>query len=258
MVSSAATFAILICTYDGAEDLWQPLATTYQRYWADCPAPVYLSSNHKKPDLQPFIPLAIGEEISWSDNILKCLKKIPEPYVMLSFDDLFLKQSIDTQTILPLVKRAIANDWHYLRFHPSPKGDESVDKQLSKIAKNRLYRCSTVWALFNKTTLQTLLDETESAWQFENYASRRSNQFEHFYVAKQTLIPYINGVVKGKWVPDKLAELQQLGIDIDTQARQVMSASEARKERWRKRRMQLILTLIPANLRVWLKRIFRS
>ena len=29
--------AILICSYDGAEDLWLPLSETYERYWPDCP-----------------------------------------------------------------------------------------------------------------------------------------------------------------------------------------------------------------------------
>ena len=45
-------------------------------FWNDIDFPIYLSTNHKKIDSQIFNSLVIGDELSWSDNLIKSLKKL--------------------------------------------------------------------------------------------------------------------------------------------------------------------------------------
>ena len=72
--------ALLISTYDNSEDLWIPLEQTYLQYWKDIDFPIYLSTNHKVFNSQLFTSLTIGNELSWSDNLIKSLNKINQEY----------------------------------------------------------------------------------------------------------------------------------------------------------------------------------
>ena len=82
--------ALIISTYDDSEDLWKPLEQTYLKYWNDIDFPIYLSTNNKVFDSTLFHSLKIGNELSWSDNLIKSLHSINQDYVLLTFDDLFL------------------------------------------------------------------------------------------------------------------------------------------------------------------------
>jgi hypothetical protein len=106
--------AILISTYDGAADLWQPLEESYKRYWHDCNYPIFLTSNHKDFESDLFIPLQIGQEKSWSDNILKSLDKMKTKYALITFDDLFLNKKVDNDYILRQCQWALDNNVNYL------------------------------------------------------------------------------------------------------------------------------------------------
>ena len=96
--------ALIISTYDDAEDLWYPLEQTFQRNWKDIEFPIYLCTNHKQFKSDLFHSLQIGTEISWSDNLQKSLKKIKQDYVLLTFDDLFLRETVDNSEIKKLMK----------------------------------------------------------------------------------------------------------------------------------------------------------
>lgn len=87
MVDESGNLAILISSYDGSEDLWRPLSNSFKKYWPDCPYKIFIGTNNKKPDSDIFFHLPIGEEKSWSDNIIKCLECISENNILLTFDN---------------------------------------------------------------------------------------------------------------------------------------------------------------------------
>ena len=91
--------ALIISTYDDSEDLWMPLEQTYLEYWKDIRFPIFLTTNQKVFNSQLFNSLTIGNELSWSDNLIKSLDKIKQEYVLLTFDDLFLTAKVDNQFI---------------------------------------------------------------------------------------------------------------------------------------------------------------
>jgi hypothetical protein len=199
--------AIVIASYDGAEDLWIPLLKSYRKNWPDIPFKIYLIINSKKIFLDNVTIINIENEKSWSDRILQSIDKINEEYIFFTFDDLFLHKKIDTKLILTIIENAMKDDMNYLRFHPSPKPDKSINKYYGEIIQNRPYRASLVFSIFKKDILKELLNINESAWEFEKNATFRSNKFNKFYVLNYTVIPYLNGVIRGRWMPSVLRYL---------------------------------------------------
>lgn len=250
--------AILIASYDGAEDLWKPLSQTYKKYWADCPFQIYLGTNYKEPDVKPFIPLIIGEEQSWSDNILKCLKKIEEEYILLIFDDVFLYKKINNLEVTNLVNMAEMNNWSYLRLSPHPSFDEAINSEVGRIKEDRLYRTSTAWAVFKKEVLIDLLNPTESAWDFEIIGSERSNKYPDFYGVNKVYLPYLNGVVKGKWVRSVFKYLTREGIEVTDKKIKQMSFIEGLIFELIKIRSKIFAVMIPKSMQLNLRRYFKS
>ena len=248
--------AILICSYDGAEDLWLPLSETYERYWSDCPYKIYLGTNFKDPKINIFKTLKIGYERSWSDNILKCLQNIKEEYVILIFDDVFLYKTINTKDILKYTNIALEKEWDYLRLSPRPKYDKSIGNNIGKISKNRLYRTSTAWSLFKKETLNNLLDINETAWDFEIDGSHRSDQYEEFYSVGTTILPYLNGVIKGKWVNSVYNFLLSNNFKVSDRNIKKMSFIETLVYKFVLARSFIFEFLVPRFLRLKIRKLF--
>ena len=207
--------ALLISTFDYSEDLWFPLEKTYHKFWSDISIPIYLSTNHKDFRGKLFTALKIGNELSWSDNLIKSLNKIDEQYILLTFDDLFLTAKVDNIEIEKLMSHAIVNKFNYLQFYRSISLGKRISKDLFR--KNRVtkYRNSTVWSFWKKEVLIDLLEENENAWEFEKMGNLRSQKYNNFYSTRKNIIPFINGVIKGRWEALARKRIKNFGIQID-------------------------------------------
>jgi len=206
--------ALLISTYDNSEDLWAPLEQTYLRYWKDIDFPIYLSTNHKVFNSQLFTSLTIGNELSWSDNLIKSLNKVEQEYVLLTFDDLFLTAKVDNQFIEILMMRAIQSEFNYLQFYRSISKGRRLDDLIFKKSNKTRYRNSTIWSFWKKDILLELLQKDENAWEFEINGNVRSYKYKDFYSTRRNVIPFVNGVVKGIWNPLAKDKLKRLGFSI--------------------------------------------
>jgi hypothetical protein len=256
MTQPRGKLAILISTFDKASDLWRPLQETYERFWPDNPYRVYLATNELDPNLPQITALRIGAETCWSDNVLRCLARIDEPYVLLTFEDLFLVGRVDTKRIERLLALALDRGMSYLGLHPSPRPTEPFDGDVGRLSERSLYRASTVWSLWKKEVLLDLLRPTESAWQFERNATLRSAADPAFYRVYVGPIPHVNGVVKGLWVPSVLDALLSMGCSIDERARRRMNSVESLMEHARTWRSTLFAHLVPRRLQHTVKGLF--
>ena len=208
--------ALLISTYDNSEDLWNLLEKTYLRYWHDISFPIYLTTNHKVFDSQLFKSLTIGDESSWSDNLIKSLNQIKEEYVLLTFDDLFLTSNVDNHFVEELMSRAISSRFNYLQFYRSTSEGRKVDDLIFRKSEITRYKNSTIWSFWKKDILLELLHQDEDAWQFERDGNLRSYKYEGFYSTRRNVIPFVNGIVKGIWNPLAKKRLIRLGFTISS------------------------------------------
>jgi hypothetical protein len=206
--------ALIISTYDDSEDLWMPLEQTYREYWKDIRVPIFLTTNQKVFNSQLFNSLTIGNELSWSDNLIKSLNKITQEYVLLTFDDLFLTASVDNLVIEKLMKQAIQGKFNYLQFYRSISKGRKIDNLIFKKSNITRYKNSAVWSFWKKDILLELLNKEENAWEFERNGNIRSYEYKDFYSTRRNVIPFVNGIIKGVWNPLAKNKLKRLGFSI--------------------------------------------
>ena len=204
--------ALIISTHDNSNDLWETLEQTYHRFWKDIKFPIYLTTNHKVFKSKIFNSLKVGDELSWSDNLIKSLNKIEQDFVLLTFDDLFLVNKVNNQFIEELTSRAIKEKFNYLQFYCSISKGRRIDNLIFKKNNKTIYKNSTIWSFWNKKILIELLRKEESAWQFEQSGNKRSFDYDHFYSTRENVIPFANGVVKGVWNPLVKNKLHKLNF----------------------------------------------
>ena len=205
--------ALVISTHDRSEDLWRPLEMTYKKFWSNIKYPIYLTTNIKSYNSDLFHSLKIGDEVSWSDNLIKSLNKIDNKYIILTFDDLFLTGEVNNYQIDELVDYAIKNDFNYLQFYRSISRGRRINSKLFKKNLSTVYRNSTIWSFWKKEILIDLLERKEDAWQFETIGNRRSSKYADFYSTRSNIIPFKNGVIKGRWDPLVKNKLKNMNIE---------------------------------------------
>ncbi len=205
--------ALIISTSDKSEDLWATLEQTYIKFWSNINFPIYLTTNHKNFDSNLFNSLKVGDEISWSDNLIKSLNMIQYDYILLTFDDLFLVRNVDNTLIETLIRRAMGNKYNYLQFYRSISSGQRLDNLIFNKSNNTRYKNSTIWSLWKKDILLQLLKKEETAWEFEINGNKRSFKHNYFFSTRNNVIPFINGVVKGLWNPLAKKRLHSLGFE---------------------------------------------
>ena len=212
-------YAILINTCDKFEDCWQPYFTLHAKFWQDCTGKLYLNTETK--DFQyaglNIWPLKVavgqgGRRLTWSECLLRALDEIQEDVVLYMQEDYFLKAPVK-------------NEW-VERFVDLMKGDESIHcihltdqsvvsqglsqyVHLHQVKRKQRYRICCQAALWRKDVLKSYLRTYESAWQFEEFGSKRAAIIPHnFFVVDSAwvklnqfeIIPYIfTGIIQGRW-----------------------------------------------------------
>lgn len=241
-------FAVLVPSCDEFSDVWSPFFTLFWRFWPDCPFPVYFLTNEQTLEVPRVTNISVGRDVSWSDNLRRGLGKIKESYVLLLLDDLFLLDFVKTERVLRVFRWILECEPNYVRLHPSQKPDRPYSDLVGLVSPGAIYRASTVGAVWRRQTLLELLREGESAWDFEIYGSIRSDSYDKFFSTWDNHLPFLNGVIKGKWHPRAVAALESAGVQVDLQNRKLMSRRETAVlglAEWRSR----LLNLLPAQYR---------
>ncbi|MBN2021083.1 MAG: hypothetical protein JW749_12770 [Sedimentisphaerales bacterium] len=225
--------AVLIASCDKYSDLWGPFFTLFHRFWRDCPLDIYFLSNKFGVDTQVVKNILVGEDVSWSDNLLKGIGRIEQEYVLLFLDDLFLYDYADTNGFLEVL------DW-ILEYRPACVrmnryvdnfiGSQGPDKSFSSlvgvISKGLPYRVSSVLTFWRADILRDILRGGESIWEFEIYGTQRADARDGFYSVLRNYFPVINGVIGGKWRSAAVKKLEWLGVEIDRGRRQKMTPGQ--------------------------------
>lgn len=218
--------AVLVVSCDSYSDVWMPFFAMFHKCWADCPYPTYLLTNTKEPMIEGVQTLAIGDDISWSDNLITALKYIKEEYVLIMLEDLILIESVQTNKVIEVVEWANKHKVNYVRMNPTVRADKPHNSLVGYVSKGTVYRASVVMPLFRKEALLELLKSGENAWEFEYFGSERADKMDDFYATHYDYFPCINGIIKGVWEYSAVKTLQQLGALPDTNVRRVMNIKE--------------------------------
>ena len=218
--------AVLVLSCDRYSDLWAPFMAQFERYWPDCRLRRYITSNHLRADFSGFETLALGDDVSWSDNLSRALGMIHESYVLLFLEDLILHAPVDRALLDYALGWVSANEPDQIKLNATERPDERIDGNIGRVREGAIYRTSTVLTLWKKEVLLSLLEPGESAWAFEIDGSARSDAFPHFYSMYRDCFPVTNCVIKGKWRRTAVRELAAQGTGVDLEKRMQMTLFE--------------------------------
>lgn len=238
--------AVLVVSCDRYDDLWKPFFNCFFKYWPDCPFKVYLGTNHRVLADARVTTISIGDDRSYSENLLAMLEHIPARWVIFWVDDRFVAGPVQTAAVLRLAHRAQELGAACLKLIPEhPLGYAATPDGIGAIPKGTFYRVSLTITLWQKECLAKLLVPGESAWQLEKKGARRSADLgEPFFglargSRRQPPIPHVHTLVKGRIIRASLPFLTGEGLLQDLRQRGLES-----------RRSQLY-TLVFWKILVW-------
>ena len=171
---------ILVISCDAYSDVWDVFFKCFNQQWANCPLKLNLLSNKKSYDSHQVNTIKVGEDISWSDNLLRGIQDLKNDYILVLLEDLFIKNEISNNYFNQISNWVSENEPNYLRLCISHKPNY-FDDLIGEISQVTPYKTSTMPCIWKKSVLKDLLKEGESAWDFEINGTKRAYKYDGFY-----------------------------------------------------------------------------
>ena len=193
--------AIIILSCDKFSSLWPIFFRRLDRFFPKNKENFYLLSNEIdfSPNTSHSIKVVcVGKDISWSDNLNALLKRIPEDNLLLLIEDGIFAKKVNLEKFYQVFDLFLKEKMNYLNLKSSPKPDIKVNSRYGKLSNSKGYRTALVPSLWKKEVLLALLEEGESAWEFEVFGSERSKNLDEFYSLNQPIFSFDHLIVKGK------------------------------------------------------------
>lgn len=219
-------YAILILSSDKYHDLWAPFFELFWKNWPNCPYTVYLGSNSRTFHHKRVKNILTGRDTNWSTSYKKILKQIPEKYIFVLLEDLFITSKIDTTLFIKCFNFADSNEINHLNFTSLPSfAITSKNPKFVPVKKFMPYRAHVI-GFWKKDYLYDLLLEGENPWNFEIMGSYRTSYDDGFYSTKYPIYSSIHLVKKNKWIQKGLQYCKDNSIGIDISKRNSLSIFE--------------------------------
>ena len=225
------TLAILVSSFDGFSDAWGPFFHAFHKYWPDCPYRSHIVTNYERSNDPSVTTIAVGEDRGWSTNLRVALERLDADVVLYIQEDYWLRERVDTARIESYREVFERNHFDYLRLVALPPPDLPFDgdRRLGLLSEKAPYRTAVQASLWRKSTLQSLLQDGESAWQFElrsparsapfaGFACVRPNGDDVFYFGLRYVCTAIN---RGKWSRKARRYARKEGIRLDLSRREI-------------------------------------
>jgi hypothetical protein len=218
--------ALLILSCDKYNDLWENYFILFNKFWPDCPFPVYLQTNALDFDCEIITNvIKVGEDNSWSEDLLQSLSYLEQyDYVLLMMEDMFLNRKVSNTQILSVLDDFFNVNGNFITLINEPNYDKKFSENFGIISPGAMYRSTATAALWRKKVLVDILRENETAWDFEKKGSIRTDQYDGFYAVVNNCFSFFHGVVKGQWTMHAVKEFNKIGLDIDFSTRKVFSS----------------------------------
>ena len=213
--------SLLVNSCDKYATAWYPYFELVKKYWPEHPKKIYLNSERKRYICENLniISINASAESTWSARLYRALEAIDTKYVIFSLEDFFLLGKVDQKAIDqciewmeddPDIAVCRLSTWDAKGLEQRWKGSNF------RIAPPTMkYRLDTQVALWNRETLMSFIDLSESPWEFEGNGSKRiissNKKFlwyfqEDVFDINKMIFPYSidqrcgYGIAWGKWL----------------------------------------------------------
>ena len=242
--------AFLLLSCDKYFDIISPFAKLMSRFWSDCPYPKFAATNTRAFKEEGFNPILMGDDSSWSTGLKRAceqLEMLGYKYVLITLEDLFLKDKVNTEKVSAIVSEFIKIDGNYIRFYKHFDPPRRVNSLFGELPKNTPYRQNCVYALWKISTLKNILKDGENAWDFEKIAVERGYEYDGFYAVYENQFKILNTLIKGKWVPSDFRRARRLLPELKTE-RQKMTIWEELKLNCKRGAFCTVCAVLPQKL----------
>jgi hypothetical protein len=170
---------LVVSSCDIYEDAWYPYFELIKKYWPEHPENIVLITETKSFSCDGLNVKVFNydEHLTWSERLYRTLEAIPTKYIIFSLEDFFLLDYVKQQRIDECYDWMEADPQIAVcRLVPSDNLDLKPAEQYKDfyIADNSVaFRLDTQMALWNRETLMSFIDLSESPWAFEEIGTQR-------------------------------------------------------------------------------------
>jgi hypothetical protein len=247
---------ILVLSCDKFYDLWRPYFSLFQEYY-DGSSQVYLGSNTVTFEGDKITTIYSGEDTDWSTSCRNILRQIPNKYILLLLEDIFITSKIDSDKINQHLQYMKDNKAKHIHLAPTPKPDKWVlDQEFGVYEKGAPYRVNVV-GYWDKEYLLSLLLDGESPWDFEIKGSYRTAYDDGFYCLQKPLFSSVHILEKGRWLPEAVNYNKKHNTSLEIEKRPILSSHTNFKSNLQEYYFNLMVK-IPWKFRVKLMNVLRK
>jgi hypothetical protein len=214
----ASECALVILSWDGYRDMWEPCLTLYRRYWPDCPYPMFLVTESATVADPRVKTLPVGPGLAWSDGARIAMTALEHTYVLLMLDDFLLSGPVASDVVEARRRDLDRRQGAYLRLVPLPRPTARVPDcpEIGEHERGVPFRASLQAAFWRRSAFLTLLAPRESCWEFEERASVRSASLDApFYTTRRPALRYVDALARGRWSPRGRRLCRREGLSVD-------------------------------------------
>jgi hypothetical protein len=221
--------SVVISTCDKYSDCWGPLAHGLDKYWPDCPYPIYLVTNVRDFPHPRIQVIKTAKDMGWGERTAHALRRIDSPYILYMLEDFWIKRRVNSRSITDYVRYLEDGSAYYIGLMPFfTMGWDMLpfprDRRLGVLTRSASYRTALQAALWNKEVFLELLRTEESPWEFELIGTERSRKYEDkfLWIKREPWGTCENGikytwsaVIGGCWSLSAKLYARSEGLEID-------------------------------------------
>lgn len=214
-----SNLSILIPSCDKYAEAWDPFFHTLFKYWPGLNQNIYLIAGHKKFEDPRVKMVSMGDEKSWSDNMLFAIDQIKEDYVMIILEDYFLVKPVNELRLKSLFAQMKKENAAYLSLVNISSSEKVIHKSMPGVGylkKEADYRTALQIVIWNKAVLKSLLVSGENPWHFEEQGTERSRSIKKPFmvVVNDQPIEYFGAIDRGQWNEKGIAFLKNEKLQV--------------------------------------------
>lgn len=209
--------SMIVSSCDKFSDIWEAQIALLNRNWADRNMETILVTD--KPTNLNFKQVRIfsaGTKIEFSERLKAALEEVTTEFVLITLDDYFLTQKIDSDKITNLTKIMESEDLDYIRIYSKPKarkGNLKHYKSLYRIDTSKNYSVNLYPGIWRVSFLKRTFENSLSAWEYEVSLSKAAMKYNaNCVVSTGDELPFLNGVIKGKFFRKARKYLEKNGL----------------------------------------------
>ncbi len=255
--------SIVIITCDAYIDVMQEYMRYFRMNWKDCPFELIVVTEDVDINDERARCITAGKGTEWTQRAIIGIEAASTPYVLMSMDDGFISEPVDTDDVLGIIQFLKDNHIKYYRnpkrkydYKDNPVFDDNAN--VYKIKKNLVYGIDFGHNIWEKNTIRELLgDGSRSAWQIEEYLNEialnsEPGYYDDYVSDKRNFLNIVETVSGGKWMPKEIKKLELLGIPANLGNRGILPWTDT----FRRNLHAIAYKIVPQKHRKAVKKVF--